>query len=209
MLVATLQGKPYYKIISALKSLGLQFDSVSPEEAAVLNPQLVVTTREEKSVVGHGNILLDSELDDEPALIKAKILRSVMGMYQDDQLVIGIDPGSRIGVAAFYLQKEIESQVVTSVQGVVELVTVLVNGIRSGKKLVRIGDGNPTMARNIAIKIYARLRDKVIIEFVNERGTSRLHAMDSNRRGIRDRLSARVIALRKGRPFRPVIHVHK
>jgi len=208
VLVATLYGKPYYKIISALKSLGLQFDSVSPEEAAVLNSQLVITTKEEKSMVGHGNILLDSELDDQPALIKAKILRSLMGMYQDDQLVIGIDPGRRIGVAAFYLQKEIESQVVTSMEGVVDLVTVLVKGTRSRKKLVRIGDGNPVMARNIANMIYARFKDKVIIEFVNEHGTSAVHAMDSNRRGIRDKLSARAIALRKGRLFRPVLRIH-
>ena len=206
--MATLHGKPYYKIISALKSLGLQFYSVTPEEAAALNSQLVITTRDEKSVVGHGNILLDNELDDEPALIKAKILRSLMGMYQDDQLVIGIDPGSRIGVAAFYLQKEIESQVMTSIQGVVDLVTVLVKGTSSRKKLVRIGDGNPVMARSIANRIYTRFKDKVIIEFVNEHGTSAVRAMDSNRRGVRDKLSARVIALRKGRLFRPVIRIH-
>ncbi len=208
MLVATLYGKPYYKIISALKSLGLQFDSVSPEEAAILNSQLVITTEEEKNVIGHGNILLDSELEDEPALVKVKILRSLMGAYQDDQLVIGIDPGRRIGIAAFYLQKEIESRVVTSIEGVVDLVTVLVKGTRSRKKLVRIGDGNPVMARNIANRIYTRLKDKVTIEFVNEHGTSAVHAMDSNRRGMRDRSSARAIALRKGRLFRPVIRVH-
>jgi len=190
-----------------LKSLGLQFDSVSPEEVAALDSQLVITTKEEKSMIDHGNILLDNELDDEPALIKAKILRSLMGMYQDDQLVIGIDPGSRIGVAAFYLQKEIESKVVTSIQGVVDLVTVLVKGTKSRKKLVRIGDGDPMMARSIANKIYARFKDKIIIEFVNEHGTSAVHAMDSNRRGVRDRLSARAIALRKGRLFRPVVHI--
>jgi hypothetical protein len=182
---------------------------VSPEEASGLNSQLVITTEEEKNVVGNRNILLDRELDDEPALIKAKILRSLMGMYQDDQLVIGIDPGRRIGIAAFYLQKEIESQVVTSIEDVVDLVTVLVKGISSRKKLVRIGDGNPTMARNIADRIHARFKGKVIIEFVNEHGTSAVHALDSNRRGIRDKLSARVIALRKGRLFRPVPHVHK
>ena len=190
-----------------MKSLGLQFDSVSPEEVAALDSQLVITTKEEKSMIDHGNILLDNELDDEPALIKAKILRSLMGMYQDDQLVIGIDPGSRIGVAAFYLQKEIESKVVTSIQGVVDLVTVLVKGTKSRKKLVRIGDGDPMMARSIANKIYARFKDKIIIEFVNEHGTSAVHAMDSNRRGVRDRLSARAIALRKGRLFRPVVHI--
>lgn len=188
--------------------MGLQFDSASPEDAAVLNPQLVITTREERSMVGAGNIILDSELDDEPALIKAKILRSMMGIYQDDTLVIGIDPGRRIGISAFYLQKEIESQVFTSVEKVVDLVTVLLRGTMSRKKLVRIGYGDPPMAKYIANMVYARFKDDITIEFVNEHGTSTVHALDSNRRGIRDRQSARAIAMRKGRLFRPLAHIH-
>ncbi|MFQ5970200.1 MAG: hypothetical protein ACE5J2_06895 [Nitrososphaerales archaeon] len=206
--MATLSGKPYYKIISSLKSLGLQFDSVSPEEAARLNSKLVITTKEESSVIEHKNMLLDTELDVEPALIKAKILRSLMSIHQDDQLVIGMDPGKRIGIVAFYLEKEIESQVVTSVQRALDLMTVLVNGTKSRKKIVRIGDGNPAMAKQIANNIYARFKEKVVIEFVNEHGTSALRTMDSDQRGLRDKLSARVIALRNGRRFRPVIPIH-
>jgi hypothetical protein len=207
VLVATLHGKPYYRIISALKSLGMQFDSVSPADAALLNPQLVITTREERKMVGQNNIILDSELDDEPALIRAKILQRLVGMtmYMDDTLIVGIDPGRRIGVSAFYLQKEIESQVFTSMERVVDLVTVLVKGTASRKKLIRIGDGDPLMARSIAGMIYERFKGDIVIEFVNEHGTSAVHTMDSNRRGIRDRQSARAIAMRKGRVFRPVI----
>lgn len=207
VLVATVRGKPYYKIISALKSLGLPFDSVSPEEAASINSQLVITTEQEMYLVGNKNMLLDSELDDEPALIRAKILRSVMGAYQDDQLVIGVDPGSRIGIAVFYLQKEIESQVVISVRKSVDLISTLIRGTESRKKIVKIGYGDPAMAREMAYKLYEKFMDTIVIEFVNEHGTSSVHAMDTNRRGMRDRLSARTIALRKGRVFRPLIHV--
>lgn len=207
VLVATLRGKPYYKIISALKSLGLPFDSVSPEEAALLNSQLIITTEEERILVGKKNLLLDNELDDEPALIRAKILRSVMGMYQDDQLVIGIDPGNRIGIAVFYLQREIESRVMTSVRKSIELVSILLNTIKSRKKIVRIGYGDPAMAREIAIKLHMKFKESVTIEFVNEYGTSNVRSMDINRRGIRDRLSARTIALRRGRPFRPFMSI--
>ncbi|NMJ86623.1 MAG: hypothetical protein EX285_02070, partial [Thaumarchaeota archaeon] len=121
-----------------MKSLGLQFDSVSPEEASLINSQLVITTKQESSLVGRKNILLDSEFDDEPALVRVKILRSLMGLYQDDQLMIGVDPGKRIGIAVFYLQKEIESRVLTSMQKSVELITMLIGGITSRKKIIRI-----------------------------------------------------------------------
>jgi RNase H-fold protein (predicted Holliday junction resolvase) len=207
VLVATVHGKPYYKIISALKSLGLPFDSVSPEEAALIDSQLVITTEQERSLVGKKNMLLDSELDEEPALIRAKILRRSMGIHQDDQLVIGIDPGNRIGVAVFYLNKEIESQVLTSVRKSVDLVSVLIRGTMSRKKIVRIGYGDPVMARQIANKLHEKFSDSITIEFVDEHGTSSIRASDVNRRGIRDKLSARVIALRKGKPFRRVLSI--
>ena len=200
--MATLHGKAYYKIITALKALGLKFKSVSPKEAAIINSQLVITTEEERNLIGEKNMLLDKELDDEPALIRAKILRSIMGMYQDDQLLIGIDPGNRIGISIFYLKKEIESKVVISVQRAVDLISIVMNGTTSRKKIVRIGYGNPVMARQIADKLYDQFEDDIMIEFVNERRTSRICSMGVNRRGICDKLSAKVIALRKGRPFR-------
>ncbi len=200
--MATLHGKPYYKIISVLKVLGLGFKSVSPEEAAIINSQLVITTEEERNLIGEKNMLLDRELDDEPALIRAKILRSIMGMYQDDQLLIGIDPGNRIGISIFYLKKEIESKVVTSVWRVVDLISIVMNGTPSRKKIVRIGYGHPAMATQIADKLYNKFEDDIMIELVNEHGTSRVSSRGVNRRGIRDKLSAKAIALRKGRPFR-------
>lgn len=190
-----------------MKSLGLQFDSVSPEEASLINSQLVITTKQESSLVGRKNILLDSEFDDEPALVRVKILRSLMGLYQDDQLMIGVDPGKRIGIAVFYLQKEIESRVLTSMHKSVELITMLIGGITSRKKIIRIGYGDPTMARQIATRLYGKFKDNITIEFVNEYGTSSVRVTDTNRRGIRDKISARAISLRKGKPFRPVLSI--
>lgn len=203
MVVATLQGRSYYKIISALKSLGLKFDSVLPGEVHSFDSQLVITTEEERQMIDHDRILLDSELDDELALVKAKILRSMMNAYHDDQLIIGIDPGRRIGLAALYLEKEIESRVLTSTKAAVDLVVALADGIRSGRKIIRIGDGDKALARTIASGIHARLKNKISIELVNEHGTSSAKVVGSKRRDMRDSLSARAIALRRGRTFRP------
>jgi hypothetical protein len=205
VLVATIHGKPYYKIISALKSLGVAFDSVSPEEAALISSKLVITTEQEKFLIGNKNMLLDSELDGEPALIRAKILRGLVGVNHDDQLLIGIDPGTRIGIAVFYLHREIESQVATSVRSAISLVSALIKDTQSRKKIVRIGYGDPAMARQIATKLYEKFKNDASIEFVNEHGTSHMRAISVNRRGVRDRLSARAIALRRGRTFRPLL----
>jgi hypothetical protein len=199
--VATVHGRPYYKIISALKLMDIRFDSLSPEEAAVSNAKVIITTEDEAQIVRRKDVLLDTELDKCPTLLKAKILRNIMGDFHDDQLTIGIDPGDRIGISIIYLHNEIDSIVESSLTSTIHLISPLLSGIVSKKKIIRIGDGNIDMARRLANMIKLRFTDLVEIEIVDEYGTSLPRNIDANRRGIRDRSSARAIALRKGRPY--------
>lgn len=205
--VATVYGRSYYKIINALKLMDLRFESLSPQQAAESNAKIIITTKDEAEIVRRKDVLLDTELDRYPILLKAKVLRSIMGSYHDDQLTIGIDPGNRIGISIIYLHNEIDSVVESSLNSTIQLISVLLSGIRSKKKIVRIGDGNITMANQIASMIKTKFNDLVDIEIVDERGTSLPQNTDANRRGIRDRSSARTIAFRKGKSFNPIYNV--
>jgi hypothetical protein len=202
--VATVRGRPYYNITCALRLMELQFDSLSPEEAAVSNAKVIITTQDEADIVNKkGVVMIDTELEKYPAIAKAKILRSIVGeRVVDDQLVIGIDPGSRIGISAIYLHHEIASAVVeSSPQDAINNVAAMVGGIESRKKVVKIGDGNIAMAIQIARILKMKFKDSVSIEIVDEHGTSLPQNTDANRRGIRDRSSARAIAFRSGKSF--------
>jgi hypothetical protein len=202
--VATVRGRPYYNITCALRLMKLQFDSLSPEEAAVSNAKVIITTRDEAGTVNtKGIVMIDTELEKYPAIAKAKILRSIMGERAiDDQLIIGIDPGSRIGISAIYLHHEIASAVVeSSLQDAINQVAAMLGGIESRKKVVKIGDGNITMASQIALMLKMKFKDGISIEIVDEHGTSLPQNTDANRRGARDRSSARAIAFRSGRSF--------
>jgi hypothetical protein len=200
--VATVYGRPYYKIINALKLMDIQFESVSPEEAALSNAKIIITTRDEAEIVRRRDVLLDTELDDYPVFMKAKILRNIMGPYHDDQLTIGIDPGIRIGISVIFLHNEIESVVESSPESAIKLVSHLISRIRSNKKIVRIGNGNIAMATQIAMTLKTKFKELVDIEIVDEHGTSQPQNTEANRRGARDRASARTIALRNGKPFK-------
>jgi hypothetical protein len=200
--VATVHGRPYYKIINALKLMDIEFESLSPEEAAFSNAKIIITTQDEAEIVRRKDILLDTELDDYHVFMKAKILQNMMGPYHDDQLTIGIDPGVRIGISVIFLHNEIESIVESSPESAIKLVSHLLSRIRSNKKIVRIGNGNITMARQIALIIKTKFKELVDVEIVDEHGTSQLQNTDTNRRGARDKASARAIALRRGRPFK-------
>ncbi|MGI0014787.1 MAG: hypothetical protein ACREBU_15300, partial [Nitrososphaera sp.] len=60
-------------------------------------------------------------------------------------------------------------------------------------------DGGIRMTGEIARMLKSRFRDSVQIEIVDEHGTSR--NADANRRGARDRSSARTIAFRSGKSY--------
>jgi predicted RNase H-like nuclease (RuvC/YqgF family) len=189
--VATIRGRPYYNITSALKLMEMQFDSLSPEEAASSSAKVIITTRDEAIIVNRkGAVMLDTEL---------AILKSIIGDRADDQLTIGIDPGSRIGISAIYLHQEISSAVESTPEDAVDQVSAMLGGIESHKKVVKIGDGDISMARQIARMIKMKFHSNVSVEIVDEHGTSQ--NADANRRGARDRSSARTIAFRSGRSF--------
>jgi hypothetical protein len=184
--------------------MNLQFESLSPEEAAISDAKIVITTKDEAEILRRKDILLDTELEKLPILMKAKILRRSMGRYYSEQLTIGVDPGKRIGISVIYMTSEIGCFVESSPSKVVRLISVLLDDIDSKKKTVRIGDGDLYMARLIATMLRSRFDGPVQIEIVNEWGTSLPHNTGKNRRGIRDISSARKIAHRNGRIFMPI-----
>jgi hypothetical protein len=198
--VATIRGRPYYTIISALKQMNLQFDSISPEEAAHSDARVIITTEGEAGLVNRkGAVMLDTELEKYPPISKAKILRSIVDQTADDHLIVGIDPGSRIGISVIYLGQELSSTVESTPREAVDHVSALLGGIQSRRRLVRIGDGDAGLTRQIARMLKFRFQDTVRIEIVDEHGTSR--NTDPNRRGARDKSSAKAIAYRSGREF--------
>ncbi|HEY6405675.1 MAG TPA: hypothetical protein VIX38_06325 [Nitrososphaeraceae archaeon] len=206
--VATVCGRSYYKIINALKVMNIQFESLSPQEAALSESKIVITTKDEAEIFKRKDILLDTDLEKLPILTKARILRCTVKFCYSDVLIIGVDPGKRIGISVIYLHNEIGCFVESSPSRVVQLISVLIAGIDSKKKTVRIGDGDMYMARLMATLLKSRFSGLVEIEIVDERGTSFPLNSCKNRRGLRDIYSARKIAQRNGRIFKSVQSVY-
>ena len=185
-----------------MRLLGIPFESLSPEQASSSAAKIIITTANEASLIQRKDVILDSEVDCFPVIFKAKILRRIMASYGDDQLTIGVDPGDRIGISVIYFHEEIDSFVESSSYSAFKVISVLLSGIHSTRKIVRIGDGNLSISREIATMLYRKFKNNVQVEIVNEYGTSLPKFLDSNRRGVRDRSSARAIALRRGKVFR-------
>jgi hypothetical protein len=198
IVVATVEGRPYYKIVTMLKSMNISFSSLSPEEASRTNAKVIITTKNEASLIRRESLIFDFQLDTFPPLFKARLLKNLSGNYFEDTLVVGVDPGNRIGIYVLYLHTELYSTVQSSIREAVKFIMNTLSCINSDKKILKIGNGDSIKCNHIAQEIKNLYRS-VRIEIVNEFGTSR--NILPNCRGIRDMWSARSIALRSGRIF--------
>ncbi|MGY5142281.1 MAG: hypothetical protein ACW9WZ_04465, partial [Nitrosopumilus sp.] len=70
-------------------------------------------------------------------------------------------------------------------------------GLRAKRKIVRIGNGDMIMAKQIVQMLNLQYCSSFEIEFVDEKNTS-VKIKNFNQRGKRDRLSAKFISQREG-----------
>jgi len=119
-----------------------------------------------------------------------------LGFVEED-LILGIDPGQRMGLSVFYLGVEIESSVHTSIEELVLHIIGILGGLRAKRKILKIGDGNMDIAKKIVTMLNLKFCSSFELEFVDESRTS-LKIKNYNQRGKRDMLSAKYISQRDG-----------
>jgi len=195
--VATDDGNAYYEIVSRLKSTHLRFLSISSREAVNPAQDLVITSKTEVSALG-GNAVAIEDLNGDPLIMEGQLLSRLLG-EKKRKLLVGIDPGSRIGLAIFYGGRELGALTTDSVQRLVDSLVMLVKEVPHSSLEVKIGDGAPKSSMQLARSLREQLPSSASIEIVDESGTS------AGRRGAigaaRDKRAAARIAFRKGLQF--------
>ncbi len=195
--VATDDANAYYDIISRLKRTHLRFSSVSPGEGVDPARDLVLTSKGEASALG-GKAVAIEELNEDPLIMKGQLLSRLLGESRRN-LLIGIDPGSRIGVVMFYGGRELGALTANSVDEVVDLLVVVAREVPHSSLSLKIGGGEPRSSLRLARLSRERLSQSASIEIVDESGTS------AGKRGkigaTRDERAAVRIAFRKGVRF--------
>ena len=189
--VATSKARAYYTLVSRLRRAGLPFSSALPD-SDFRGFDLVLTTAEEAGRFGQKALVLEG-LDENPGIFKGQVVSRLSG--ENELLLVGVDPGKRTGLAVFYGQSELAFNTFDSASAVCSRVAAFARGVPSSRVLVRVGNGN----RSMASKFVDGLRKEVpnaIIEMVDESGTS---ARSPKMKGVqKDQVSAAKIAFRKG-----------
>ena len=195
--IATTYGRPYYKFVKALNALKLQYDSLLPEEIESYEGGLILTTIKEAPEFSKKLIFHEEIMNKDPVVIQGLMIQKLQVGLDKNELVIGIDPGFRSGLSVYYYGKEIERSIFTSVESLVMHIAKILAELRADKKIVKIGNGNMNLAREIASLLNLRFCSDFELEFVDERKTS-LRIKNYNQRGKRDMMSAKYISQREG-----------
>ena len=132
-----------------------------------------------------------------PTVIHGLMIQKLDLGFDQEELLIGIDPGHRIGLSVFYYGREIESSFHSSVEKLVIHIIQVLSGLRAKRKIVKIGDGNMIIAKQIVNMLNLKFCSSFELEFVDESKTS-LKIKNFNQRGKRDMLSAKYISQRDG-----------
>lgn len=180
-----------------MKTLNLSFDSILPVEIPEYDGHLILTTREEAPIRCEKPMLHEDIFEHHHTVIKGLMIQKLDLGFDNEELVIGIDPGQRIGFVVFYYGREIESSFYSSVEELVLHVIRILGGLRAKRKIVKIGDGNMSIAKDISTLLNLKFCSSFELEFVDERKTS-LKIKNFNQRGKRDMLSAKYITQRDG-----------
>jgi hypothetical protein len=214
--VATSSGRAYYRISSLLKRIGIAYTDivmdgeiaadakgqiVQSDAAGDQDFKMIITTRKERLQFPGDNVVCVEDLGDDVGLAKEKILSILFPPRPNDWFIIGMDPGERTGIAAFFNHREIESSVYTTLEEATIRVSALIDNAPGVKKIVKIGSGNMKLARSIAKALELKYRDRIKISLVNESGTSVLRRKSDTLRGTRDQRAAKLIAFREGHDY--------
>ncbi|MFQ6073695.1 MAG: hypothetical protein ACE5KC_00610 [Candidatus Bathyarchaeia archaeon] len=198
--VATVSGKAYYKLVNELKARGLPFLSLTPYDTIPADIKVVITTQNERRLIGHPHVLVFEENAD-PATIINEAVRSVEGKRNHDTITVGIDPGKAFGIAVLSNGSVLETTVYSSVVHTVNAVLDVLTKNPATRYIIKVGDGAPQYTQALLSQLDEALPKDVAIEIVSEAGTSRFARETVHRRGLRDAMSAVKIAERRGRPF--------
>ena len=192
--------KSYYKITQLLKQYNFPFLSLIPNNKIPQTVNLIITTNSEKHYVNKLNYLTLEEIEYSETFLC--LIMNKINHVESDLIIIGIDPGLRIGITVYNGRKKIYWNVLSSINELQKIINEISKVFINVKKIIRIGNGNKKVSNNLARIFKLQLDEHSIIEIVDEFGTSSLSKSRPNRRGLRDIKSADIIAFRQGKHYK-------
>jgi hypothetical protein len=191
--VATRNSRIHYLMVNLLKRLGVTFVLCTPDDRECKSAKVIVTTDKESKRVAKGGLVVVEESFN-PDTTAIEIMLRLLDVPEPSQIVVGVDPGMKFGLAFVANGTPVYTKTVQSPFGAAENThqwTTHLQHSRRTEILIRVGMGSRLYSALFLREIRSIPKD-FKVELVDERHTTRL--------GKSDQSSAVLIAARKGRP---------
>ena len=169
--ILTTSGKAYYKLVSEFRRRGLQFISLIPKEVIPFYVKVVITTESERENIDFSEILIYDESTD-PSTVVDDAVQLLRGKKDFREIILGIDPGQRVGLAVLGDGIILKTMELTNIQEKVEEIIQILTETKAKKKIVRIGNGVKKEQKKLIKLLNEELPHNIIIESVEEDGVS-------------------------------------
>ncbi len=182
----TTDFRVYHDLVKALKRRDLAFMSLSFGDPIPPNVGVVITSKKEMDDV-------DFEFKvacDDIGMAIAESIRVLKGKRRFEELIIGIDPGAKPGIAVVGDGIVLETRGASSPEEVADITKQVVACYPADFIGLRIGHGDPTNRNRIINSLSSQ---ELEIEIVDERGTT-------PRSDLPDQEAAIGIAFMRGHP---------
>lgn len=173
--VLTEDFRLYHDLVTALKARDLPFESLSFHQRIPEHIGVVITSPAEFPRVKFRRKIALEDIDD--AIAQAQ--RLLQGKEEYDEVVVGVDPGPRPGVAVVGDGAVVEERTAESPEAVAKIVGAILRNHPSLRRVtVRVGHGDRTNRNRI---INALADQEVQVEIADEGGTTPEQRRDDRR----------------------------
>ena len=166
LVVATEDFRLYHDLIAALRARDLPFRTLRTGDTVPSGTGAILTSPREAPRVRFPRVVACGDVDDGIA----RAVQLARGMERWRELVIGVDPGARPGVAVVGDGEVLDRRQARSPEEVAGLARGASRNFPADRVRVRVGHGDPTN-RNRIVKALAG--EGFPVEIVDEKGTTR------------------------------------
>jgi hypothetical protein len=157
--------KLFHDLVETLKRRDLSFVSLSFDDMIPPTVGVVITTHDEMGLIDFENKVACTDV----GMAIAESLRILKGKDRFDELIVGIDPGAKPGIAVIGDGLVLETKGASSPEDVADAMREIVASYPANHIGLKIGHGDPTNRNRIINSLSSHRYE---IEIVDEKGTT-------------------------------------
>lgn len=174
IIVATRMPKIVYIVVEILKGLNLEFELCEPGDIGCNTAKVVITTKGESTSIEESRLVLVEE-DSAAVIISISIMLRYYGIIDPQEVIIGIDPGLRTGLAVIADGNVVFTTTLSSPIDVVDTSVLIAEMISSkfadSRFVIRVGAGSK-LYYTLLLRGLSRKISLDTIELVDEHHTT-------------------------------------